>query len=88
MVTEIWRPVVNYEGWYEVSNLGRVRSLNRVIIRRNGVKYRAKGRILRPQRHLPSWVLSVTLARRGDRQQACVHKLVEAAFSDHEENAA
>ena len=27
---EIWKPVNNYEGLYEVSNLGRVRSLDRI----------------------------------------------------------
>lgn len=30
-MSEIWKPVVGYEGKYEVSNLGRVRSLSRVI---------------------------------------------------------
>jgi len=28
---EIWRPVVGYEGYYEVSNMGRIRSLDRVV---------------------------------------------------------
>ena len=32
MVTpEIWKPVVGYEGLYEVSNLGNVRSLDRIV---------------------------------------------------------
>ena len=29
---EIWRPVKDYEGYYEVSNLGRVRSIDRVVV--------------------------------------------------------
>ncbi len=28
---EIWKLVVGYEGYYEVSNRGRVHSLNRII---------------------------------------------------------
>ena len=28
---EIWKPVKDFEGYYEVSNLGRVRSIDRVI---------------------------------------------------------
>lgn len=31
MAREIWKPVVGYEGFYEVSNLGRVRSLARIV---------------------------------------------------------
>ncbi|MCL1654247.1 NUMOD4 motif-containing HNH endonuclease [Elizabethkingia miricola] len=30
---EIWKPVVGYEGSYEISNLGRVRSLDRIVMR-------------------------------------------------------
>ena len=33
---EIWKPIKGYEGLYEVSNLGRVRSLDREIIYKNG----------------------------------------------------
>ena len=29
---EIWRPVKDFEGYYEVSNLGRVRSIDRVVV--------------------------------------------------------
>lgn len=32
MINEVWKPVVGYEGIYEVSNLGNVRSLDKVII--------------------------------------------------------
>ena len=35
-MTEAWRPIPGYEGIYEVSSLGRVRSLDRVIIRKDG----------------------------------------------------
>ena len=36
---EIWKPIKNWEGYYEVSSKGRVRSLNRII---NGKKYKGK----------------------------------------------
>lgn len=53
MMDEIWKPVVGFEGKYEVSDLGRVRSLDRVIEhtdKRKGtrVRRRFKGKMLRP----------------------------------------
>ena len=72
--TETWRPVVGYEGMYEVSDLGRVRSLP------TGKGKRPCVRLLRgrPIRH---GYLSVALYR-GDGIQHCVtvHRLVAEAF--------
>lgn len=46
-VKEEWRDVPNYEGYYQVSDLGRVRSLDRVITYSNGQKRFYKGRIIK-----------------------------------------
>lgn len=46
LVIEEWRPVVGYEGRYEVSDLGRVRSLDSITPDRNGMMRRHRGRIL------------------------------------------
>ena len=43
---ESWKPVVGYEGLYEVSDLGRVRSLDRVVKGKRNSKWERKGRIL------------------------------------------
>lgn len=43
---EIWRGVPKYEDFYEASNLGRVRSLDRILISRYGKKRRWKGKML------------------------------------------
>ena len=45
---EIWKPVLHWEGLYEVSDLGNVRSLDRIIYRKNGVPMRHRGKALRP----------------------------------------
>lgn len=53
-MTEVWKAVVGYEGSYEVSNLGRVRSLDRVVespTAARGYPKRVIGRLLRPQNH-------------------------------------
>lgn len=72
---EEWRPVVGYEGAYEVSDLGRVRSLDRIDSRGN----RAWGRLLRadPQ---ASGHLRVALCVEGKARRLFVHKLVLDAF--------
>ena len=48
-MTEEWRPVLGWEGLYEVSNQGRVRSVNRVAKSRPGVTRAIKGKVLRPR---------------------------------------
>lgn len=42
---ELWKDIVGYEGIYQISNLGNVRSLNRVVIR-GKVKQKRKGKVL------------------------------------------
>jgi hypothetical protein len=42
-MTETWRPVPGYEGLYEVSDLGRVRSLDRVVTRSGGGTVTCRG---------------------------------------------
>lgn len=45
---EEWRPVVGHEGSYEVSSLGRVRSLDRVLTHSNGFQQRVAGNLRTP----------------------------------------
>ena len=74
--TERWLPVVRWEGLYEVSNLGTVRSLPRLTaagIRRGGP--------LRPSPDNAFGYLKVTLKAKGRRSETRrVHKLVAEAF--------
>lgn len=73
-MNETWRPVVGYEGLYEVSDLGNVRSLN----------YNGTGIIknLKPQL-LPSGYLQVSLYKKGRPKSAAVHRLVAKAFIEN-----
>jgi len=43
---EVWKDITNYEGLYQVSNLGRVKSLERIVLCRNGVLKPIKEKIL------------------------------------------
>ena len=47
MTAEQWRAVVGYEGFYEVSDRLRVRSVARTVLRADGVECRWRGRILK-----------------------------------------
>ena len=46
MKEEIWKDVPDYEGYYQASNLGRVRSLDRTVTTKHGVERFYKGRII------------------------------------------
>ena len=74
--SEEWRPVVGYEGSYEVSDMGRVRSLDRTTDR--GRKW--KGRMMSPSA-LQNCYLVVTLWRDGSQRTPLVHRLVLEAFA-------
>lgn len=45
---EIWKDVKGYEGYYKVSNMGRVLSVDRTILKRNGVEARISRKIIKP----------------------------------------
>lgn len=76
MIKEQWRDVVGFEGSYQVSSIGRVRSLTRTIEDRNGMVRLRVGQVLRPAPS-KSGHLSVVLGRGNTRQ---VHTLVLQAF--------
>ena len=75
---ELWMPVVDFVGIYEVSSLGRVRSLARVIIR-GKVHQPVRERILKNTPMKIGYV-SVTLYRNGVSEKKYVHILVWTAF--------
>ena len=78
---EQWRPVVGYEGIYEVSDHGRVRSLDRIKVRRDGVKVSVSGRALSPTPRRDCGHLQIHLyGPDGAMRTVRVHQLVLEAF--------
>lgn len=71
IIIEQWKPIVGYEGLYEISNLGRVKSLN--------YRHTGKERILKPANNGDGY-LAVNIYRNGQRKMLKVHRLVAAAF--------
>lgn len=90
MNTEIWKDIENFEGLYQISNLGRVRSVDRVV------------HILDPKsnreynRHFPECIKStnldtkgyvmVTLKKDGKTSRYRIHRLVAKAFIPNPNN--
>ena len=72
---EIWKPVVGYEGTYEVSNRGRVRSIDRINYR--GVKLKG---VELTQFRTPHGYVRVGLCKFGKTRTTLVHPLVLEAF--------
>ena len=84
MVDEIWKDIENYDGLYQVSNLGRVRSLDHYGIM-NGGKWFIKGRILKGRKD-GSGYLCVMLCFNGKHKQFKIHRLVAQAFLPNPDN--
>ena len=75
MSVEIWKPVVGFEGLYEVSNFGRVKSLKRNT---------ATDRLLKP--HNTKKYLQVCLCKNGVKADKLIHRLVAEAFIPNPDN--
>ena len=83
MTEEIWRPIEGYEGLYEVSSYGRVRSLDRYV---KSKSYRLhKGKVLSPGKEKVGY-LFVNLAYNGKHKTIRVHRLVAQAFLSNPDN--
>ena len=82
---EQWKDVEGYEGLYQVSSEGRVRSLDRTIIRKNGVPLDVKGKILKP-RPIKNGHLRIVLCKDGVYTDKLVHVLVGKMFIPNPNN--
>lgn len=78
-MTEIWKPIKELDGLYEVSNLGRVRSANRIITDSLGRKARYKSRVLSLYLS-PSGYPELRVRKEGRPCRFRVHRLVLKAF--------
>lgn len=84
MSKEIWKDIMNYEGRYQVSNLGRVRSLDRKV--RNHLAERMiKGRIIKGSVNKNGYRY-VVLTKENNLKGFSVHQLVAMAFLGHKPN--
>ena len=78
---EEWRSVINYEGIYEVSNTGKVKSLKRMVSNRGGLKP-IRERILKSSLDGGGYP-QVVLCSEGTKKKHTIHKVVATAFLNH-----
>lgn len=76
---EVWKDVKDYEGHYQVSNLGRVKSLKKQVGRKETEK------IMTPQRVFAGYS-RVVLTKNKKSKLFAIHRLVAQAFIDNPEN--
>ena len=81
-IQEIWKDIPNYEGYYQVSNLGNVKSLSRIV--KNGWGTRTVcGKILKNLVNTTKGYLVVRLSKIGLVKTKQIHQLVAEAFLNH-----
>ena len=84
MSEEVWRDIEGFDGLYQVSNQGRVKSLERKVPKGDGERT-VKERILKPGVRSKGY-LFVVLCAGGKSRMFSVHRLVCQAFHDNPEN--
>lgn len=82
---EMWKVIPGYEGHYEASSDGRIRSVDRVVIKKDrhtGTKMKQfyKGRLLRPSKSNKRGSLSVHVSVNNKKSVLAVHRAVLLAF--------
>ena len=79
-MVEIWRDIKDYEGLYQVSNLGRVKSVERKVKNKNGYRT-VQENIITPFKTKFGY-LQVTLYKDGVKTKHYIHRLVAMTFPD------
>ena len=85
MEDEIWVNIEGYEGLYQISNKGRVKSLKRTVKHSSGGDKIVKERILKGSCNNNGYII-ITLNKNGNKKSFAIHNLVAKAFIPNEDN--
>lgn len=81
---EVWKDINGFEGLYQVSNLGRVKSMARKVVFGYDSEYQTSEKILSP--HTARGYKQVMLSQNGIRYYRQIHRLVAEAFIPNPNN--
>lgn len=85
-MNEIWLPVVELDGRYEISNLGSIRSVFTEITEKNGKHKKHKPRVLKPSKTTTGYYkIEARDIKTGVRKSYKLHRLVANAFIENTE---
>lgn len=82
---ERWKSVNGYEGLYEISNFGNVKSLKRTVVDCRGFNKTISEKVLKHRRHNHGYRY-ITLCRPGDYHNKLVHRLIAEHFIENPQN--
>lgn len=84
---EIWKDIPEYEGYYQASNLGRIRSVDRISIMKDGRSRKRQGCIIKSELNNSGYKL-VHLYIDGKRSAVLVHRMIALTFIENKDNKA
>ena len=84
-MTEIWKDIQGYEGFYQISNLGNVKSLERVVDKGNGILQHRKERIMNKRESVDGYYIAKLNVNKKSKSIA-IHILVARHFIDNPNN--
>ena len=79
---EIWKDIPGYEGMYQVSDMGNVKSLGREVLRNDEYPIKIKEKILKPGLSSSGYLI-VILCKNNLKKSITTHMLVAMAFLNH-----
>lgn len=80
MEEEVWKDIEGFEGYYQASNLGRIRSVDREVAGKAGCVRILKGKVLKPEMNNDGYLL-VGLCKESKQKFFSVHRLVWMTFN-------
>lgn len=91
MEKEIWKDIKGYEGKYQVSDFGRVKSLARIVEKKKGIFVNKKEIFLKPAKNIKGY-LKIKLCKKTDgvcnEKSITIHRLVAYEFLENSFNKA
>lgn len=84
---ELWKDVRGFEGLFQVSSHGRVRSMSRLVLNKlTGVVHLHKGIVLKQQKNGHGYMCISIQHTRKDKKRRYVHQLVAETFLENPNN--